>query len=109
MRGNAVSLSAVFPRAALLSVAALLAAFLLTPPARGQSPVLVGTVAAERRPVTEASSFVGRLEATQRVEIRAPVTGFLEAVLFKEGEVVAEGAPLFQIEPGPYEAAVRQA
>ena len=36
-----------------------------------------------------------------RVDIRARVTGFLEAVLFQDGESVTEGAPLFRIDTGP--------
>jgi membrane fusion protein, multidrug efflux system len=31
---------------------------------------------------------VGRVEAINRVEIRARVKGYLEAVLFKEGDLV---------------------
>jgi membrane fusion protein (multidrug efflux system) len=53
--------------------------------------------------------FVGRVEAINRVEIRARVKGYLEAVLFKEGDLVKEGAPLYRIEKGLFEAAVEQA
>jgi membrane fusion protein (multidrug efflux system) len=44
-----------------------------------------------------------------RVEIRARVKGYLDAVLFKEGELVQEGAPLYRIEKGLFQAAVEQA
>lgn len=71
--------------------------------------VPVGTVTATREPVTAQVAFVGRVEAVNRVEIRARVTGFLQAVLFKEGALVKEGTPLFSIEPEPLEAAVQQA
>jgi membrane fusion protein, multidrug efflux system len=37
------------------------------------------------------------------------VTGYLEAVLFKEGELVKEGQPLYRIEPDTFKAAVEQA
>ena len=56
-----------------------------------------------------AKDFVGRIEAIERVEVRARVTGYLEAVLFKEGEVVKEGQPLYRIEPDMFKAAVEQA
>src|SRR3954464_5160497 len=49
-------------------------------PAQKQTAIPVGALAAERRPVTRASEFVGRVEAIGRVEIRARVTGFLEDV-----------------------------
>jgi membrane fusion protein (multidrug efflux system) len=80
--------------------------------AHGQSPpeaVVVGTVAAERRPVAETIDFVGRVEAINRVDVRARVTGYLDAVLFREGDSVKEGAPLYRIEKGLFEAAVGQA
>ncbi|MGX1786325.1 efflux RND transporter periplasmic adaptor subunit [Bosea sp. NPDC055332] len=71
--------------------------------------VPVGTVAAEKRAITQTADFVGRIEAVNRVDIRARVTGYLEDVLFKDGTTVAEGAPLFRIERAPFEAAVEQA
>jgi membrane fusion protein, multidrug efflux system len=71
--------------------------------------VPVGTVMAERKAVTKTSDFVGRVEAINRVEVRARVTGYLEAVLFKEGDLIKEGAPLYRIERGQFEAAVEQA
>jgi membrane fusion protein, multidrug efflux system len=71
--------------------------------------VPVGVVKAERRPIEKTLDFVGRVEAVNRVEIRARVQGFLEAVLFKEGDPIKEGAPLYRIEKGMFEAAVEQA
>ena len=52
---------------------------------------------------------MGRVEAINRVDVRARVTGYLEAVLFKEGDAVKEGAPLYRIERDLFEAAVKQA
>jgi membrane fusion protein (multidrug efflux system) len=74
-----------------------------------QQAVPVGTVYAERKPITQSRDFVGRIEAIDRVSIQARVKGYLEAVLFKEGDVVKKGAPLYQIERGPFQAAVEQA
>jgi membrane fusion protein (multidrug efflux system) len=71
--------------------------------------VPVGVVAAEKKPVTQGFDFVGRVQAVNRVEIRARVTGYLEDVLFKEGDLIREGAPLYRIEKGLFEAAVGQA
>ena len=71
--------------------------------------VAVGTVPVERRAIARSLDVVGRIEATKRVEVRARVTGFLEAVEFTEGDVVKAGAPLYRIEPGLFEAAVKQA
>ncbi len=76
-------------------------------PSWGQQPgaVPVGTVAAALRPITLSTDFVGRVEAKERVDIRARVTGFLQAVLFKEGDTVKEGQVLYQIEPDSFKAA----
>jgi len=71
--------------------------------------IAVGTVAAERQAIARSGAFVGRVEAVQRVEVRARVTGYLEEVLFKEGDLIREGAPLYRIEKGLFEAAVASA
>ncbi|MDR6830000.1 membrane fusion protein (multidrug efflux system) [Bosea sp. BE271] len=103
------------PTASRLSSATLMALFALGlgASALAQQPaptaVPVGTVMAEKRAITQTADFVGRIEAVNRVDIRARVTGYLEEVLFKDGATVAEGAPLFRIERSPFEAAVEQA
>jgi membrane fusion protein, multidrug efflux system len=77
--------------------------------AQQPTAIPVGTVAAELRPITKAADFVGRVEAMERVDLRARVTGFLQAVLFKEGDHVKEGDVLFRIERDSFDAAVQQA
>jgi membrane fusion protein (multidrug efflux system) len=71
--------------------------------------VPVGTVYAERQAISNIRDFVGRVEATGRVEIRARVQGYLEQVLFKEGDIVKKGDQLYQIEKGLFQAAVEAA
>jgi membrane fusion protein (multidrug efflux system) len=71
--------------------------------------VPVGTVVAQKQPIAQTLDFVGRVEAINRVDIRARVKGYLEAVLFKEGDLVKEGAALYRIEKGLFQAAVDQA
>jgi membrane fusion protein, multidrug efflux system len=80
-----------------------------TPQQAAPQATPVTTVIAQEQPVAKAKDFVGRIEATDRVEVRARVTGYLEAVLFKEGELVKEGQPLYRIEPDTFKAAVEQA
>src|SRR3954467_11045247 len=77
--------------------------------AQQPTAIPVGTVAAELRPITKAADFVGRVEAMERVDLRARVTGFLQAVLFKEGDLVKEGDVLYRIERDSFDAAVQQA
>jgi len=79
--------------------------------AQQQQPtaVPVGVVRAERKPIARSVDFVGRVEAISRVEIRARITGFLEEVLFKEGDLIKEGTSLYRIEKGLFQAQVEQA
>ena len=78
---------------------------------QSQTPaaIPVSVVAAEKKPVTKSLDFVGRVEAIQRVEIKARVTGYLEKVAFKEGDLIKAGTELYSIEKGLFEAAVGQA
>jgi len=71
--------------------------------------VPVGVVKVEFRPIADTLEFVGRVDAINRVAIKARVDGFLDAVLFKEGDPIKEGDPLYRIEQGLYQAAVEQA
>ena len=52
---------------------------------------------------------VGTVEAISTVDIRALVTGQLQAINFTPGEDVRKGQPLFTIDPRPFEAALSQA
>lgn len=76
---------------------------------QASAAIPVGVVNAERKPVTKSLDFVGRVEAIQRVEIKARITGYLEKIAFKEGDFIKQGAPLYVIEKGLFEAAVGQA
>ncbi len=62
-----------------------------------------------QKPVTEYLEFTGNIAAVQTVELRARVEGYLEQVLFEDGDLVKKGDLLFQIEQAPYIAAVDQA
>ena len=51
----------------------------------------------------------GRVEALRTAQVRARVTGIVQARLFREGSEVRAGQPLFRIDPAPYEAALQSA
>lgn len=95
------------------AIALITATLSLSPAAGAQQapgqPIPVGTVVAAKQPVTQATEFVGRVEAVDRVDVRARVTGFLQQTFFKEGDAIKEGDKLFQIDPAPFEAALQQA
>jgi membrane fusion protein, multidrug efflux system len=67
-------------------------------------PPAVGVVEAVKRPITETSEFLGRIEAVNRVNVVARVTAFLEQRLFNEGAEVKKGDELYRLERGPFEA-----
>ncbi len=69
----------------------------------------VPVVAVRAATVDAGSTQVARVEAAQQVELRARVAGPIDGVLFREGDVVRAGQPLFQIDPRPYDAALARA
>ncbi len=60
-------------------------------------------------PVTVTETFTGRVEASETVELRPRVSGYIHEVAFEEGEMVEAGELLFQIDPRPYQAKVKAA
>ncbi len=78
-------------------------------PAPGQTPPAVGVVTAALQPVYNQTSYVGRIQSPQIVQISARVTGYLEQQDFKDGDTVHQGQLLYMIEQPPYQAAVAQA
>ncbi|MGB6400936.1 MAG: efflux RND transporter periplasmic adaptor subunit, partial [Bradyrhizobium sp.] len=67
-------------------------------------PPAVGVVEAVKRPITETSEFLGRVQAVNRVNVVARVTAFLEKRLFEEGNEIKAGDELYRLERGPFEA-----
>jgi pyruvate/2-oxoglutarate dehydrogenase complex dihydrolipoamide acyltransferase (E2) component len=59
--------------------------------------------------VTEWDEYTGRFVAVATVEIRARVSGFIDSIHFKDGQVVKQGDLLFVIDPRPYRLTVDQA
>jgi membrane fusion protein (multidrug efflux system) len=85
----------------------LLAPFLVNAqPAAAPPAVLVHP--AELRSMAKQAEFVGRVEALEKVDLRARVQGFLGPRLFKDGDEVEKDQVVFTIEKEPFEAAVDQ-
>ena len=70
-------------------------------------PVTVVTV--EKTDTAVYGEYAARVRGFREIEVRARVSGILETRLFMEGQRVEEGTALFQIEPAPYQIALRQA
>ena len=95
----------------LLAAAGL--AFLFTSTAalaQGGPPAMPVTVAPPiAKRVTQWDEYSGRFEAVASVEVRARVSGFIEKLHFKDGQIVNVGDPLFTIDKRPFEIAVDSA
>lgn len=72
-------------------------------------PVPVTTAQATARDVPLSVDVVGRAEAFESVALKARVDGQVTAVLFTEGQRVAQGEVLLRLDPTDFTARVRQA
>jgi RND family efflux transporter MFP subunit len=75
------------------------------PPQADKPPVPKVTVAAVvLHETTDFDEYIGRAEASEIVEVRARVFGYLKSVEFKDGDYVEKGKKLFAIEADEYDA-----
>lgn len=70
-------------------------------------PVTVATPLAKR--VTNWDEFSGRFEAVRTVDVRPRVSGILEQIHFRDGQLVKAGDPLFTIDQRPFQIALEVA
>jgi membrane fusion protein (multidrug efflux system) len=70
-------------------------------------PVEVGVMTIATTPVTLTQELPGRVSALRVAEVRARVSGIVQKRFFTEGSDVREGEVLYQIDPAPYEAALK--
>jgi multidrug efflux system membrane fusion protein len=79
-------------------------------PAGGPPPAPTVTVAKPvQRPMTEQDEYVGRFVAIDLVEVRARVSGYLDQIHFRDGQMVKQGDLLFTIDKRPFQNTVAQA
>ena len=96
---------------ALPTIAVLLTVFGTVLPATAQQqggerpPMPVTVVTVEASDVTLTSALPGRVTASGIAEVRPQVSGIVTERLFEEGKPVAQGDPLYHIDPATYEAA----
>ena len=70
---------------------------------------LVTTMAPVEKMVVQYEEFRGRTEATESVEVRAKVSGYLKKIHFTPGAELKEGDLLFDIDPEPFKADLAKA
>jgi RND family efflux transporter MFP subunit len=80
-------------------------------PAGNASPPPPSVTVSEplQKTITEWDEYTGRFEALATVDVRARVSGFIDSIHFKDGQVVKQGDLLFVIDQRPYKLAVEQA
>jgi RND family efflux transporter MFP subunit len=69
--------------------------------------VMVATPLSQR--VAQWDEYTGRFDAFEQVELRARVSGYIEQVHFRDGQIVQKGDLLFTIDQRPFQLAVEAA
>jgi len=75
----------------------------------GPPPPSVTIATPVKRTVFDFDEYVGRFVAVDSVEVRARVSGYLDGVHFKDGQMVKQGDLLFSIDKRPFQNAADQA
>ncbi len=79
-------------------------------PAGGAPPGIPVEVAVARSDtVVDAIAATGQIEPTQSIELRPELDGRITQIYVREGAMVRQGAPLFQIDPSELRAQVARA
>ncbi|NRB35670.1 MAG: efflux RND transporter periplasmic adaptor subunit [Rhodobacteraceae bacterium] len=94
----------------LIAIAALAGLILpaMAPAQEGAKAPVVGVEVITPSVIADSEQFNGRVEAEDKVELRARSAGFVQSVNFSEGGHVEKGDILFEIEPDAYKAAITQ-
>jgi multidrug efflux system membrane fusion protein len=78
-------------------------------PATGAAGITVTTTAAKKGDIGVYLDAIGTVTPVYTVSITSQVTGQVVAVHFTEGQLVAKGDPLVDVDPRPYSATLLQA
>jgi multidrug efflux system membrane fusion protein len=73
------------------------------------APASVTVASVIERSVVDWDDFSGRIEPVEYVELRPRVGGTIDAIHFKEGQLVRKGDLLFSIDPRPFQAELARA
>lgn len=61
------------------------------------------------RTIVDWDEYTGRFQAVQRVEIRPRVSGYIDEILFRDGQLVKKGDLLMRIDPRPFKTTLDSA
>lgn len=107
--GNGRGLRRLLQRALVLPLA--VAIFPMVTPALAQAPPAPSVTVAQplAKRVTQWDEYTGRFDPIEQVEVRPRVSGFIEKIHFKDGQIVARGDRLFTIDQRPYQLSIEGA
>lgn len=91
------------------SLGALYACGPSAPPQTQRPPPEVDVIEMQPQPFELSTQLPGRTAAFRVAEVRPQVSGIVQKRLFEEGSTVTAGQALYQIDPAPYQAAMRRA
>jgi membrane fusion protein (multidrug efflux system) len=107
-------MNCVLPPRLMLAVIAFATVFAagcskqVAPPAQRPVPE-VSVVMVQPQTIPYVVSFVAQTESSRQVDIVARVSGFLDRIAYKEGDLVKDGQLLFQLDPKPFQAQLEAA
>jgi RND family efflux transporter MFP subunit len=77
--------------------------------AQGAAPPVVTVSKPVSREIVEWNEYTGQFAATESVDVRARVSGYLTEIHFQDGQFVKKGDLLFVIDPRPFQIALDSA
>lgn len=72
-------------------------------------PLEVDVALPINKKIIEWDEYTGRFKAIESVDVRSRVTGYLNEIKFKDGQIVKKGDVLFIIDPRPFQYALDKA
>ncbi|MEM6589778.1 MAG: efflux RND transporter periplasmic adaptor subunit [Pseudomonadota bacterium] len=93
----------------VLSVLLIALIFIPLPAVAQQQAFPVDVAKPLVRTIVDWDEYTGRFEAVQRVEIRPRVSGYIDEILFRDGQLVKKGDLLMRIDPRPFQTTLDSA
>src|SRR5271166_3059158 len=93
---------------ALLAISGVLSSCNKQPPPPAPPPPPVTIAKPVQKDIVEWDVYTGRTDAVESVNITPRVSGYIDNITFKAGDLVNKGDLLFVIDPRPYQATLDQ-
>src|SRR6202047_5255633 len=94
---------------ALFAISAVLSSCNKQPPPPAPPPPPVTIAKPLQKDIVEWDVYTGRTDAVESVNITPRVSGYINNITFRAGDIVNKGDLLFVIDPRPYQAVLDQA